>query len=68
MAKRITNSSAVEGEAVQKLSKKDAERIRNEKLKMAAYCPRVSGASWDYTPNRKKQFGELAEWLKAAVC
>lgn len=54
MAKRINNSSAVEGEAVQKLSKKDAERIRNEKLKMAAYCPRVSGASWDYTPNRKK--------------
>ena len=36
-----------------KLSKAEKERIRKEKLKMAEYCPKVSGCSWDFSPRRK---------------
>lgn len=30
------------------LSKKEQERILREKLKMASYCPKISGCSWGY--------------------
>ena len=36
-----------------RLSKHELEKIRREKLKLAAYCPKVSGCSWNHGDPRK---------------
>ena len=53
MAEKIKNEKSVVDRDKKKLSKADKERIRKEKLKLAEYCPKVSGCSWDYAPRKK---------------
>ena len=40
--------TASEVKQEKKVSQKEQERILREKLKMASYCPKISGCSWGY--------------------
>ena len=35
-----------------KEEKKEREKARLEKLKLAEYCPKISGCSWDHAKKR----------------
>ena len=45
--------SEAEYKKEKELAKKEKERILKEKLKMASYCPKVSGCSWGYTKRKE---------------
>ena len=34
------------------VDKKEQEQILKEKLKMASYCPKISGCSWGYSKRK----------------
>jgi len=36
------------------LTKAEKEKLRQEKLKMASYCPKVSGLSWSHSQRKDK--------------
>ena len=45
--------SEAEHKKDKEVSKKEKERILKEKLKMASYCPKVSGCSWEYIKRKE---------------